>query len=112
MNKLQLIQQRNNIKNLIRVSNRQFNCLRWSSNESWNHLVMKFRICHYLKNKGIEFCSEAIFNDGQRCDVLNIDEGTCLEVYETEKIEKTNKNYPLPVIFVKANQKWNEKLIL
>ena len=116
MNLINLYRKRNEILNFLRPMNRHINCLRWHSGESDNHIQMKLEICKYLKKNEIHFVTEGIFSEsGQRGDVIVLDWGVCIEVYETEgkeSLESKSKTYPLPVIFVKADQKFNEKLIL
>ena len=106
---------RNETSQLVRLSNRQKNCLRWSPNETKSHLTMKFEICKYLKSIGEEFISEAIFADGSgRADILSLDRQTIIEVVDSEKeLSKCAKlgKYPLPVIFVNADQDFEERLI-
>jgi hypothetical protein len=112
---MQKMMNRNKNANLVRMSNRQRNCLRWSTNETWVHLLMKLKVCNALKLMGRDFISEAIFENGLRADVLDLDTGTCFEIVNTEKecsILKKVKDYPLPLIVVNANQEFNEKLIL
>jgi hypothetical protein len=114
MNKLQLQARRNKIAQLIRISNRHKNCLKWSPNELDGHLQMKFAICRHLLAKGKEFYTEAIFNDGGRADIINADDAVIYEVVDSESEESINRkrvDYPLPIIVVKANQPFNEKLL-
>lgn len=115
MNDSQLMMQRNKNAQLVRVSNRQRNVLRWNSVETDAHINMKLEICKYLKKEGVDFISEAIFENGLRADILNLDSGVCYEIVNSEKeysILKKVASYPFPLIVVKANQEFNEKLIL
>jgi len=116
MNQEKLMIQRNRIRQLIEISNRHKNVLKWSPNESDAHIQMKLEICKSLRRRGIEFYTEAIFtNRISRADIVNADEGIIYEVYDTEKkesIEKKKLIYPLPIITVKANQEFKEALIL
>ena len=118
MNQIELMRNRNEIAQLIRIGNRHKNVLRWGSGETDEHIQMKLEICKYLKKLGEEFYTEPIFVDGSgRADIIASDRRQIIEVYntETEKSLKEKKNkYPsgLEIIFVNANQKFNEKLIL
>jgi len=115
MNKTELMEQRNSVKRLIRIMNRNKNCLKWGSNETNEHIQMKLEICKYLKKQKIEFYTEAIFENGDRADIVNADSGIIYEVYQTEKIEsleKKSKKYPLEVRYIKAGQEFKEELIL
>lgn len=114
MNQRELLEKRNKARQLIRLSNRNKNCLKWGINEAQAHLNMKFEICKWLKEKKIEFYTEPIFNDGQRADILNTDESIVYEIYNTEDPTKSKKKYPkeFEVRYINANQEFNEKLIL
>jgi|TARA_R100000315_G_C5147706_1_gene84554 hypothetical protein len=116
MNKRDRQIQRNNISQLIRVSNRNRNVLKWSPNETEDHIDMKFHICKQLKKWGHEFYTEAIFADsGLRADVIDADEGIIYEVYQTEgedSLIRKAASYPLEVRFIAAGQKFVEKLLL
>ena len=116
MNQRELLRRRNNIRQLIGIMNRNRNMLKWGSNETDNHINMKLEICKYLKRENKEFYTEAIFvrNMG-RADIVNCDDAVIYEVYQTESrksLELKAQKYPLDVIFVKANQKFKEELLL
>lgn len=107
MNKADTIRFRNENAQLVRMSNRNHrNCVRFSSNETREHLAKKVELCHDLKKKKMEFITEAIFQNGARCDILSLDDGVVYEVLKSEKIEQAKKKedyYPqeLEIIFVK-----------
>ena len=107
---------RNEVSRLLRMSNRNRNAFRWSTNETKAHIDMKFEICKKLKEWGHEFYTEAIFDsNGLRADVIDADEGIIYEVVNTEaksSIEKKRKLYPLEIRVVNANQKFTEDLLL
>jgi len=109
-------EQRNRVSRLLRMSNRNRNAFRWSSNETDAHIDMKFAICKKLKEWGHEFYTEAIFDDsGLRADVIDADEGIIYEVVNTENNEslvRKNRHYPLEIRVVNANQKFSEELLL
>ena len=82
---------------LIRISNRKLNCLRWGSNETKGHIWKKLEICRWLKEINHVFISEGIFNNGARCDVVDLTGGVIYEVLCSEKeesFEKKIKKYP------------------
>ncbi len=116
MNKRDLLIKRNRIRQLIRVSNRNKNVLKWGANETDEHIQMKLEICKYLKRENQEFYTEAIFENNQgRADIVWADKGIIIEVInsETEKSTKEkDKKYPLDVIFVDADQVFEPELIL
>ena len=118
MNKYQIMQNRRDARNLIRISNRNKDCFKWSSNESDAHIHRKLEICKWLKKQGKEFYTEGIFDLGNgRFDILNSDDLIIYEVTETEtkeSMEEKKRKYPelFEVIFVSASVEWDEKLIL
>ena len=108
---------RNEVSRLLRMSNRHRNVLRWSPNETVEHVSRKFEICMLLKKWGHEFYTEAIFDDsGLRADVIDADTGIVDEVYKTESMDSLKKKamfYPLEVRFVSANEApFTEKMLL
>ena len=109
-------EERNRESRLLRMSNRNRNAFRWSSNETDAHIDMKFAICKKLKEWGHEFYTEAIFDDsGLRADVIDADEGIIYEVVNTENSEslvRKNRHYPLEIRVINANEKFTEKLLL
>ena len=115
MNKAELLRTRWKTAQLIRIGNRNKNALKWSPNETEEHINMKFQIAKYLLKNNEEFYCEAIFANGSgRCDILAADRQICLEVVNSEteiSIAKKRAKYPLPVIFVNASQEFDEKLI-
>jgi len=96
--------------------NRVKNALRWGSGETDATILMKLEVCKYIKSLGEEFYTEAIFNDETgRADIIWSDRQLIIEVVDSEKeksIRKKITKYPLPIIWVNANQKFHEKLIL
>ena len=107
---------RNEVSRLLRMSNRHRNVLRWSPNETIEHISRKFEICMKLKEWGHEFYTEAIFEpSGLRADVIDADTGVVYEVHNTEPKEsliRKAQNYPLEVRFVDANVDFEEKILL
>ena len=107
---------RREVRNSIRISNRNLNAIKIGRNETGNHMRMKFEICQWLVKQGKSFYTEAIFQDGEgRADVINADEKIIYEIYESEtldSLEMKSKKYPFEVRYVKANQPFTEKLIL
>ena len=108
---------RNEVSRLLRMSNRHRNVLRWSPNETIEHVSRKFEICMLLKKWGHEFYTEAIFDDsGLRADVIDADTGIVYEVYQTETMDSLKKKAmfnPLEVRFLSANEApFTEKMLL
>lgn len=116
MNYLELLKIRNEARQWIKISNRVKNAFRWAPNDTPEHIGMCFSILKYLKERRIEFYSEAVFikNMG-RCDILVSDWQRILEVFKSEKdksMKQKTMKYPYPVTFIDANQKFDERLIL
>jgi hypothetical protein len=108
---------RNEVSRLLRMSNRHRNVLRWSPNETIEHISRKFEICMKLREWGHEFYTEAIFEpSGLRADVIDADTGVVYEVYQTEGMDSLKKKaflYPLEVRFVDANEvPFTEEMLL
>ena len=114
MSKIQ--KKRNEISRMLRMSNRHRNVMRWSPNETVEHVSRKFEICLLLKKWGHEFYTEAIFEpSGLRADVIDADTGVVYEVHNTEptaSLVRKAQNYPLEVRFVDANIDFEEKMLL
>ena len=114
MSKIQ--KKRNEISRMLRMSNRHRNVMRWSPNETIEHVSRKFEICFQLKKWGHEFYTEAIFEpSGLRADVIDADTGVVYEVNQTEGIESLKKKamfYPLEVRFINANEDFTEEMLL
>ncbi len=116
MNRYAVQEQRNKVSRLLRTSNRNRNAMRWSKNETPEHIDMKFAICKQLKEWGHEFYTEAVFEpSGLRADVIDADAGIVYEVLNTEgsdSILKKQHMYPLEIRVVNANQKFTKELLL
>ncbi|MFH1209826.1 MAG: hypothetical protein V1663_03485 [archaeon] len=93
---------------LIRFSNRSgshINNLRFSLSESKQHIMKKLDVCIELMNKNHKFITEAIFDNGCRCDVFDITEGVVYEILcsETdEEFEEKIKHYPKELEVIKV----------
>jgi len=68
----------------VRVSNRVRDAIRFSSNETLHHLLLKTHICHQLAREDKSFITEAIFEKGGRADILVLDDHVVIECLETE----------------------------
>ena len=66
MNKYELFQRRQEVANLIRISNRQKNVLKFSASETDAHIQMKLEICKWLTRHSIGV--PATFGDIQAAD--------------------------------------------
>lgn len=82
---------------LIRVSNRKLNCLRWHNNETKEHILKKLDICRWLKEINHDFITEAIFLNGTRADVVDLTDSIVYEILVSEdesKFEEKIERYP------------------
>ncbi len=82
---------------LIRISNRKLNCLRWHNNETQEHIIKKLDICRWLKEINHDFITEAIFLNGARADIVDLADSIIYEILISEKeenFEEKIKNYP------------------
>ena len=95
----------------------KINAIKISAANTDEHELMKYLICRQLCKEGKEFITEVYFTGSKRhCDILILDDFKVVEILGTETEEECRekiKNYPdvFEKILVKANQKWNEKLI-
>lgn len=97
------------------------NRVRIISSDSYEHNLMIFEICYWLKKQGIPFMTQVRFKTGYRPDIV-IPVGhikQIIEVRHTEDWKKTESKLKLipkelkeEIIYVKAQQNFNEKLIL
>ena len=82
---------RNECLRLVRISNRKINDCRIGENEGKKHADMKEKICKELTLQGKSFVTEAIFENGSRCDILVLDDFKVIEIVDTES-EKSLSN--------------------
>ena len=67
--------------------------------ETFEHKRGKFYVACFCWENGLEFYTEAEFNNGGRADVVIADFKLAVEVLHSETIEKyLNKNYQIPMI--------------
>jgi hypothetical protein len=77
-------ERRNQAARLVRASNRARDTIRFSSNETLQHLLLKTHICHQLARADKSFITEAIFEKGGRADILVLDDHVVIECLESE----------------------------
>jgi len=98
----------NNAKRLIRISNRVENVVRFSPSESFEHFLLKCKMCYNLKKANINFITEAIFKDGSgRADIYT-ERKIAYEICVTEEeksIAKKKEVYPNGVIVMPVTEK-------
>ena len=90
-------ERRNECINLVRVSNRKINLIRFGDNEGKKHADMKQQVCELLQSQGKSFITEAIFKTGGRADILVLDDFRVIEILDSENIENLEnkkKMYP------------------
>ena len=100
MNKIELLMSRNRIAELVRQSNRcgsHRNCVRMNPGSTLEHEMTKARLVFMLIAQGHEVITEAIFTDGGRADVLDLDTATAYEIVCSEELaslERKAERYP------------------
>jgi hypothetical protein len=118
MNVLDKMRRRNDILRLCTKDNHGLGGLYWGAGERPAHIRQKLEVCMWLKKQDSAFMTEVRFKSGDsRCDILALDHlnGCIIEVVDSESIEsieEKKRKYPLPVIVVKASDKWKPELIL
>ena len=116
MNQAQALETRRFL-NEVRSSNRigsHVNCFRFFPNNSDTHENTKFEVFKKLRKLNHDVLVEAIFLNGSRCDLLDINTGVIYEIIHTEKeTEVKEKNYPscFGIVIIKANE-FDEMAIL
>lgn len=84
--------------NEVRTNNRigsHVNCFRYFPNNTDDHEDTKYQVFKKLRKLNHDVLVEAIFNNGSRCDILDLTEGIIYEIIKTEKREDVKKkNYP------------------
>ena len=75
---------RNECLNLVRISNRKINKIRFGDNENPAHIAKKIKICRALKKEGKHFVCEAILEKVGRVDVLVLDDFKVIEIANSE----------------------------
>ena len=95
----------NNLRTLSKAYKHHIGVVQFGANETYDHFLAKAKICYHLKKNKKAFCTEAIFENGKRCDVFNLTDSICIEVMKSEKIESIeNKRseYPCFINYVYA----------
>ena len=91
------LDKRNSCKQLVRLSNRHLNEIRYGENEGKPHQQEKWNICMALERQGKHYYTEAIIDEaGLRADILVLDTFTVIEIADTESdasLEKKRKKY-------------------
>lgn len=105
MNSKRISAERRKILNLIRISNRKKDVLKFYANETKLHKKLKFELFCRLQESGHELYTEVIFNNGRRCDLLALKEGiaTGYEILSTEtelECQEKIKSYPQEINWV------------
>lgn len=85
----------------IRTGPQFHNILKCSRNpaEKTEHRRLKWMIADFCWEWGLDFYSEAIFENNQRADMVISDWGVAIEILVSESRKQfQSKNYPLPTI--------------
>lgn len=108
--------------NTLRFANRSgshINCFRgtYYEGKSDAHEDTKYEVYKQLRKWGHDVIVEAIFNNGSRCDVLDLTQGIIYEVTfseTTKMLSEKIKKYPgiFEVRQIDATKEFNEKMLL
>ncbi len=93
--------------NLVRISNRKVNQFRTNYNNNSKHEVAKLLLYLKYRRQGRELIVEAEFEQGGRADILDLTNGTAIEITNTEKeksIEAKRAIYPVYLDHVNADK--------
>lgn len=98
----------------ISSSNRSNIKCSYGPSESDEHRNTKCIIGRWAYKNSVKFCTEAVFNNGGRADIVLLDFGIAIEVLHSEKLSSfIKKNYPIPTIPVKTSMsKTNIEIML
>jgi len=106
MNKIDIQRKRNDTARLFKHSSKiHRNCIRINIGNTFEHELEKLRICWNLQTVGQHFITEAEFEKGGRCDIVNLDLGLCYEIVKSEgkkSIQLKQSKYPLPIKVVEV----------
>jgi len=95
------------LKLLDNAFNHKSNVLKISRNNTLYHELAKFFLAWEILQAGGDFVSEAIFTNGKRTDVFNLELCEAWEVVHSEKessIEKKREEYPCKVMKFKSTE--------
>ena len=95
----------------VRISNRSGNhlsCFRCNVHDSDKHIYFMFKRWLEYRRLGVPILTEAIFNNGERCDILLPATKEIIEIMVTETDERLDsKKYPFPIRKIKVD--WKSK---
>jgi hypothetical protein len=83
--------------------NHKLNVIKLSKHETREHSLAKCLTCIELLENGVDFYTEAIFNNGKRADIYCPKKNTAYEIVKSEtkeSIENKKKEYPCEIIFL------------
>ncbi len=88
-------------KLLDRKFNTKMNVIKFSAHETFEHFLAKCLLAYEIRQNGENFVSEAIFNNGKRADLVNLNVAEAWEITHSESdksIEQKKQDYPIKVI--------------
>lgn len=110
MNKKDRQRHINRVLNTIRRSNRlslHTNCFRYFKNNSDVHELAKFYLYKELIDEGHVVMTEVIFENGSRCDILDVTDGIIYEILFSESREEAEgkaTKYPFTTEYYQAEK--------
>jgi len=93
------------LKMLDQAFNHKSNVLKISRNNTLHHELAKFFLAWEILQAGGDFVSEAIFTNGKRSDIFNLELCEAWEVVHSESdrsIENKKEQYPCKVLKFKS----------
>lgn len=79
---------------------KDINTIKLNKNNTFNHEMIKASLGYILLNNKHDFYTEAIFKNGKRADILDMDEEVAIEVLDSERlfnISIKQKFYPVKI---------------
>ena len=112
MNKKERLENEKTCRRLLDRDNRfgsHVGCFRWHDSNSDAHELKKLEVFLERKRLGHSVMTEAVFEGGGRCDVLDLSSGLVIEILASETEEEAREKvglYPasLEVMFVEVDK--------
>ncbi len=122
MNTLELMTYRNHVASYVKSFHIKRNVINLNVHSSWEHELIKCRICYLLKSKGQHFFTEVPLRSGKhnaQADILILDTAQIIEILVSETLQQVKKkieHYPtfLEILAVEDSEAFfegKEKLI-
>ena len=114
MNKLDLFKFRNQIASYVKSFHVKRNVINLNVHNSWQHELVKTRICYHLKKEGKHFITEVPLQSNMKkdcyADILVLDTAQIIEVMVSETLEQVKfktRKYPKNLEILAVND-WSD----